>query len=492
MMPEVTLFIEDSSIKVMTARGRKIHKWAKLSLEPGLVSDGVILDEAKVAEKVKKLLKLQKIGERTVTVGMSGFNSVYRLLALPELTPDLLPEAVMQEAGRVVPVPMDQVYTSYQQILSNTGGTKVFLAAYPRHSVDTLLATMQASGLRVSAIDLAPLALCRTVNAPKSILVNASANTLDIAIMLERVPQLIRSMSLPGDMATLMERVPLIVEEINRTVTFYNSSHTDNPLSAEVPIMVTGDLAHNPDTWQAIGGSEGYQVSAITSPMQPLEGFDASQFIVNIGLALRELTLEKEGENFSIIQINAMPHAERPQKKTSPLNIALPVVIVLGIGAMYFMYNSVRNTTVDNDFKRDQLLALQDQIPSEQFAINDLESQIGELEPVIEPLRTEADVFGDTYTSLGVTRELVDGDTNAVVKALPTDVNLIRISHQGDIVNISGNAPDEIKVFEYARALRSSGRFTMVVIVSIESETSEEEALTYNYMFSLFNDSYAE
>ena len=326
---------------------------------------------------------------------------------------------------------------------------------------------------------------------------------LDIAIMLERVPQIIRSMSLPGDMPTLAERVPLIVEEINRTVTFYNSSNPNSPLSAEVPIMVTGDLANNPDTWQDISGSKGHPVSAITSPMQPLDGFDASQFIVNIGLALREIALEKEGENFSIIQINALPQSEKPQKKSSPMNIALPIVIVLGIGAMYFMYNSVRNTTADNDLKREQLLALQNQIPTQQAAINDLENQIDELEPIIAPLRTEADVFGNTFASLEVGRELVDGDTNAVVKALPTDVDLINVSHQGDIVNVSGSAPDELKIFEYARALRSSGRFSLVVIVSIESEISyivtdegeeetEEEILSYNYMFSLFNDAYAD
>ena len=42
-MAEVNLFIEDSAVKLLVARGRRVEKWAKLPLEPGLVSDGLIL-----------------------------------------------------------------------------------------------------------------------------------------------------------------------------------------------------------------------------------------------------------------------------------------------------------------------------------------------------------------------------------------------------------------------------------------------------------------
>ena len=111
-MAEVTLFIEDSAIKLLVARGWRVDKWAKLPLEPGLVSDGLILDEAQVAEKIRQLFKLQNEGARTVVAGLSGFNSVYRLISLPELPSDILHEAIEQEASRVVPVPMDQVYLS--------------------------------------------------------------------------------------------------------------------------------------------------------------------------------------------------------------------------------------------------------------------------------------------------------------------------------------------------------------------------------------------
>ena len=103
-MAEVTLFIEDNAIKLLVASGRRVKKWAKVPLEPGLISDGVINDEEQVAERLKEMFKLEGISARKVTVGLSGFNSVYRLLSLPELPDVLIPEAVRNEATRVVPV----------------------------------------------------------------------------------------------------------------------------------------------------------------------------------------------------------------------------------------------------------------------------------------------------------------------------------------------------------------------------------------------------
>ena len=41
-----TLFIRDNSINLLVMKGRQVEKWASLLLEPGLVSQGVVLDEA--------------------------------------------------------------------------------------------------------------------------------------------------------------------------------------------------------------------------------------------------------------------------------------------------------------------------------------------------------------------------------------------------------------------------------------------------------------
>ena len=49
-----TLFIRDTSINLLVMKGEQIEKWASLPLEPGLVSQGLLVDEEQVADKVKK------------------------------------------------------------------------------------------------------------------------------------------------------------------------------------------------------------------------------------------------------------------------------------------------------------------------------------------------------------------------------------------------------------------------------------------------------
>ena len=54
-----------------------------------------------------------------------------------------------------------------------------------------------------------------------------------------------------------------------------------------------------------------------------------------------------------------------------------------------------------------------------------------------------------------------------------SDINMVtRISMY---INITGIAPEEFDIFSYARSLRSSGRFSLVVISSIAEKVEEVE-----------------
>ena len=499
-MAEVTLFVEDDAIRLLVARGRRVEKWTKMPLEPGLVSDGLVLDEAQVAGKIRQLFKLQKIGARTVVAGLSGFNSVYRLISLPELPPEILPEAIQQEASRVVPVPIDQVYLSYQTLPAPAGETLLFLAAFPRNTTDALLRTIKQAGLRADVIDLAPLALCRTVDVSEAVVVDVRSASLDIAVMMGRVPQVIRSLSLPGEAESLEERLPSIIEEVGRTITFYNSSHSDKPLADNVPILVSGDLAAAPDAWQSLGETGGYTVSALPSPMELLEGFDASLFMVNIGLVLKQLNLEKEGVNFSIVNFNALPQAEKPRKKVSRVSVLLPIIIVLGIGAVFYMYNMLRGVGNENDLVRSQLEVIQSQIPLQQKDIGALKDELEEIEPQIEPIESEADVFNTRFSTITEGRNQVDEDTSQIVRLTPDEISLIygsdeivgyssptseaSIDHAVEVVAVTGESQELDAIFQYAKDLRASGRFSVVVISSIEAY-GEETLGGYNFRFTL-------
>ncbi len=45
----VTLYVNDTSLRLMVTDGKQIKEWAELSLEPGLVENTVVIKEAEFA-----------------------------------------------------------------------------------------------------------------------------------------------------------------------------------------------------------------------------------------------------------------------------------------------------------------------------------------------------------------------------------------------------------------------------------------------------------
>ncbi|MDH5696412.1 MAG: pilus assembly protein PilM [Dehalococcoidia bacterium] len=466
-----TIFISDDAVNLVVVEGRRVKKWASLPLEPGLVSQGLIVDEARVADDLGKLFKLVKERAGKVIAGVSGLNSLYRLISLPELPEAILPEAVKQEARRVIPVPLEEVYVSYQRLPSPPGETRLFLAAFPCNVADALIRTLREAGIEPYIMDLAPLALSRTLDEPRAIIVNVRLDNLDIIVMVDRLPQLIRTLSLPGEAASLSERLPAITEEIDRTIAFYNSSHKEEPLNSTVPMFVCGDLAQAPESWQSLTGKVNCPVSILPSPVESPDSFNPSEFMVNIGLAFKELFPEKAETNVSLVNFNVLPEAYLP--KAVPLSAILaPIGIIIGIGLLVYMGFTLRNTMAYNSVLSSELAAIETRIAQEQEEMLTLKAQVTQLEAQIGPAEARTNIFETTFTSLGEDRKQLNRDMSELVSLLPKGVDLQKVNHGGASVTINGIAPAEGDIFQYARNLK--GSFSSVIISSIKAREGDE------------------
>ena len=462
----ITVFIRDDAVNLLQVEGRGVKKWASLPLEPGLVNQGLIMDETRVAGELDKLFKLAKIGTRKVVAGISGLNSLYRLISLPELPEAILPEAVKQEARRVIPVPLEEVYIAYQRLPGREGETRVFLTAFPRNVADGLVRTLRQAGIQPYVMDLAPLALCRTLDEPRAIIINSRLDHLDIMIMEDRLPQLIHRLSLAGEVISASERLSAITEEVNRTVDFYNSSHKENPLDSAVPMFVCSDLAEVPEGWQSLGGKLECPVSVLPSPVESPDGFDANDFMVNIGLALKELWQEREGANFSLVNFNALPEVYQP-KGVSLTRILSRVGVIVGIVLMIGMGFLIYSRAEYISLLRSQLAPVNNSIATQIKAVAVLQDQTKQVDAQLGPLGARAAVFNTTLASLKVGREQAINDLVDVINLVPEHIDLTGISHVGESVTVSGIADTEDDVFTYARNLSDS--FDSVIISSIQA-----------------------
>jgi len=491
MSIKVTLYIEDTEIKVLVTNNKKVDVWGTLLLEPDIVRDGVIIEEEQVAQKLRELFKLQKITEKKVTAAISGLNSIFRIISLPELPSSLIAEAVRNEADRVIPLPLDQTYLSYQLLPAHPGETRVYVVAHPKNATDALISTLGKAGLKLRSLDLAPLALCRSADTPKAIIVNSWLSYVDIAIIVDRIPQVVRSLSLPTESTKVKDKLPSISEELNRTIDFYNSGSSKDKIDSSVPLYVCGDLAREDKLWPELAGVSGYSVSTMPLPLEAPETFEGCQFVVNIGLALKDTYLSSGEGDYSIINFNAIPETHKTPS-FSLFNIIAPILFMVIIGGLVYGWFYVQDLTDKNDVLEASLKTTESSVLALQQDIGALQGNMATLELALEPLAGIKDSLNATYSDLRDGRENIVEDIRKAVNLQPLTLNLTlaSISHNGNSLNLSGVARLEDDIFNYARQLEKSGRFAEVVVSSITVSIGEEGAAdTYAFNLSLFEDS---
>jgi type IV pilus assembly protein PilM len=492
MAKTFTIFIETGGIKVLIARNDKVERWVEIPLDEELVAGGVIQDVDKVAAIIRTQFKALQINGRNVVAGVTGLGSLYRMITLPDLPEPVIPEAIRREAERVVPVSLDEVYLAYQRLPRTGSENRVFLAICPKNNVDQTIRTLQKAGLEPTLVDLAPLAICRSVTVPQAVVTSIKGVVLNIIVIVDRIPQVIRSIQIPGELDNPTERLATVAEEIERTIAFYNSSQPSKTLEKTAPLFVSGDLSDSPDSRQMLASRLGMKTEVLPSPFLADPGFNPGQFGVNIGLALKEQ--QKKFPNLSLVDFNVLPERYR-LKHFSPLNVAIPICAVVGIGLIAIMTYQLFTTRDEVDSLRTRLTIQQNLVTQQQQNLTVLKEKSTQLQQDIGPLESANAVFSTMSDSLQESRTVADADIATITSLVSGSVALSSLQYTPEGINISGSTPNKDEVYTYARALRSSGRFQNTVITSIsknEDTTSVEqspgvtrEITTINYAFEI-------
>ena len=468
MAKKVTsLFIEDTGIRYLVSTGKQAEKWASVPLEPGIVKHGQVQDKDKLSKILKETFQTAGLNNKVI-LGISEPGSLYRIINLPRLPENILEEAIKREAERVIPLPQSEIYLAHQVISAKQDEMQVFLAAFSRNTVDTFISTLQATSIKPVSLDLVPLCLCRAVNRDTAIIVSLRSSNFEIAIMVDRIPQVIRSLSLPIEAESMAEKLPTIAEELERTISFYNSSHADKPLDGSIPVYVDGELAEARDSWSGLVKNFAATVSPIVTPMQGEANFDNSQFSVNIGLAFKE---NLKGTTGSIVNFNALPKAFLPEK-TKLSRVILPIATGIGIIVLVFLALISNAAKSDVSAVDANTASVQKQTTQQNKDISAIKVQLKNAQDALEPLQDQVktatanvQAFDQVLSGLDQQRTAADANISRVVSLIPAGMNVNSISVTENIT-ISGSAA-EPDITLFARNLAGETAFKTVRISAI-------------------------
>ncbi len=283
----VSLSIDGNSIRIMSSSGRKIDKWGSVSFTPQFVREGVISNTVEMAEILKQALAETKISNKNVRCSLPSIGSTSQVLTLPQIRKSSLQVTVQREARRVMSISPETNYIYWRLLPDGGGEQRAFVLATPKEPLQRLIETCRAAGVTIKTIDLKPLALARAVNRKDAIIAHGEVDSIEIIIAIDSLPSLMRGIWLRDKSLDADKITALLLQQIASVIEYYNDMNRANPLPADVPIYLTGEVALNPELAQRVSTISGRTVADLEPPVTYPTDFPVAQYMTNIGLILK-------------------------------------------------------------------------------------------------------------------------------------------------------------------------------------------------------------
>ncbi len=459
----LSITIEDRAIKLLVTNNRRIKTAVKLPLKPGLVKDGLVLDKAMVSDEIKQLLRTEKITLKKTITSVSGIHSIYRLIRLPRLSNEILTEAVKREAEKIIPMPLEELYLSWQVIPTSDKEVLVCLLSLPKNTVDSVVDSLRQAGLNPYLMDVRPLASARVANEPQAIVINVETTNFDITITINGIPELVRSLPFSRDNLLPKDKAAEIEDELSRTINFYNASHETEPISTNIPLVLGGDIEVSRLLSQALP----YPVKPLTVPFSYPDNFNVNDFITNIGLILKKT---KTYPSPLRLNWNTLPQVYLP-KPIPIFSIFSWMLVLAAMGFLTWFGISTYQAITETSALKKELIQVQSAIKTRGFD----PKEISQLETKLAEITTSQNKIKTTLTNLEQQRSKVSNDLTKVISLLPSNITLTNINY-GSVLSVKGIAPEENTILNYAKSLKEKG-FSQV-LVTFDTKAHQEVDFT--------------
>lgn len=286
----VTLAIESSDMRFLTMRGNQVLRWGEVPLPDGLVQSGVAKDTAELGQRIDDLFRREELPRDQVITAISGMRAIPRILTLPKLRASMLEQAISREARKEMPVSTDDLYLSWQTLPSEGDQQHIYLLGVPRELVDSQIAALEVASVTPYAADLKPLALVRAVGKEEAIIVSLERNILDLVLVHEGLPTIMRTFDTNGAEHTVQERIDQMMDELRQTVRFYNDGHSKAPIAADTPICASGKLFAEVSAREYLEEISERPLASLECPLNCPSDLPRREYITNIGLALKDVS----------------------------------------------------------------------------------------------------------------------------------------------------------------------------------------------------------
>lgn len=465
----VTLNISTTGIRLLSVKGRYVTKWGEASLAPGLVRDGLILQPPAVGEAIDALLKETNIPRERIITCLTGLMFTYRFLTLPRMKPAFQDEAVQRAARKEIPLPLEELYLSWQPVGIRQNEQDFLVVGVARNLVDAMVQTLAVASVEPYFMDLKPLALARAANRGEAIVVSLEPDCFDIVLVVKGLPVIMYTASPRWGGATLDENARQLVDELLKTVSFYNNSHPEGPISSTIPLLLTGELSSEATAARLIQDESGYVVEPLVPQLQFPADLPVASYAANMGLALKKIpsAAAKGGiTSFHDIDVNVLSGKYRKARArpVSMKRILSLLVLTAAIALLFPMYQLLSQAKVETMRLQTELSQVDQEIYQAELAME----KAKQVETTIRDISEDTKTLEQEHRAILAHQGDFTSALRLVTEALPPQTYFTSIEMEKEQLNVRGETDSPFSVISYALALEAQARFSEVQITGID------------------------
>jgi type IV pilus assembly protein PilM len=197
------------------------------------------MDQDKVAELIRQLVRENKTSAKNVVVGLPSNKVFATVITTPKLDNAQLAKAIRYQAEQYIPMAIDQVKLDWAVVDQSKDGKnlEVLLVAAPNSVIEKYVYTIEKAGLEPLALEANAIAAARALVPAGNLavaLLDLGSLDSDISIVWNNSPRLIRSVSVGS--ATLVRSVAqnLGLDEVQANQFTYKFGLTQSKLEGQV------------------------------------------------------------------------------------------------------------------------------------------------------------------------------------------------------------------------------------------------------------------
>jgi type IV pilus assembly protein PilM len=270
--------IGSSSVKVIQLKDTKgslqLLNVGIFPLPPEAIVDNTLMDSAAIAEAIKKLVTSLGIKIKDVVCSISGNSVIIRKIVLPAMPQEELEDQISWEAEQYIPFDINDVNMDFQILSPDSNDPSkmnVLLVASKKDIINDYVAVFNEAGMHLSVVDVDSFAVQNAFEANHDYssedilaLVNIGASVMNINVIKDGITLFTRDVQMGGNLYTeeIQKQVGMsstdaengkllageatndqlrkviskvndtITNEIRRSLDFYNSTASDDRISA--------------------------------------------------------------------------------------------------------------------------------------------------------------------------------------------------------------------------------------------------------------------